>query len=380
MLRRFIVLNIFLFCLTRIYAYTSPQSFVLNGMIKGRDTGMIILMYPVTSERYVRDTTYLENGKFQFTGDIFQPSSSILKGPSGEGNIVWFYIEPGEQHIYLEENKFENSRITGSYTQKQNDTLSKQIKLIELKHEQWLIQREGLLKEHDMAGDARTKTEIEKRLQQFDKKVETLNSERLDKMVSFIRDHSNSYVSPSLLNGILTSNRLPTETVELIFARLSDRIKTSFDGILVSEELSKRRINRPAPDFVVIDIDNKQISLSQFKGKHVLINFWASWCLPCIKKIPELKQLLSQYQSKGFAIINISIDSKRENWIKAVKKYNLQGFHNVLTSKDIESKYSNTKMPIPSEILVGPTGLMAWNSMNVNSKALNDVLKECFIE
>lgn len=378
---RFIVLIIFLFFVIGNYAQSNKDTFVLNGIIKGRDTGRIILGYSVTKDKYIRDTTYLQKGKFKFTGKIFQPTSSSLKGSAAEGNIIWFYLEPGEQYAVLEENKFEDIKMRGSFTQNQYDTLNKQIKAIELKNEKWLKQKDSLLRElkkAKKANDTLTKSEIESKLSQFDGKIEMLNNETLNAMVTFISDHPDSYVSASNLNTLLYTNRLKTEIVDSLFLKLSDRIKNSIDGILVFEEINKRKINRKAPDFTVQDIYNKQVSLSEFKGKHVLINFIASWCSPCIKKIPELKQFLNSYHSKGFEIINISIDQKKENWIKAVKKYELESFYNVIANTEINNKYSNTKLPIPSEILVGPKGLVLWNSMNLNSKSLAETLRDSF--
>jgi len=375
-LKQFVVLIILLFLFIVSYAQ-NRKAFVLNGIIKGRDTGKIILTYPVTNNQFIRDTTYVQKGKFQFSGKIFQPSSSSLRGSAREGNIIYFYLEPGNQYVFLGESKFEDIRMTGSYTQNQNDTLQKQIKKIELKNEKWLKQRDSLLRELEKTNDKLTRNEIKSKLSQFDEKVDMLNNEMLNAMVTFISEHPDSYVSPTDLYIILVSNRLKTETVDTLFLKFSDKIKNSFDGILISEEINKRKINTKVPDFSAKDIDNNQIRLSEFEGKHVLLNFWASWCAPCIKKIPELKNFFSFYHSKGFEIINISIDAKRENWVKAVNKYKLESFHNVITNEDIENKYSNTKMPIPSEILVGPTGLMLWNSMNLNSKSLEQALNDC---
>ncbi len=252
------------------------------------------------------------------------------------------------------------------------------MKTIKLKYDKWLKQRDSLFKELDKANDTLIKSEIKSQSPQFDEIIGRLNNESLNAMVTFISDHPDSYVSATNLYSILSTNHLKTEVVDSLFLKLSDRIKNSIDGIIVFEEINKRKINRKAPDFNVKDIGNRQISLSEFKGKHVLINFTASWCIPCIKKIPDLKQFLNFYQSKGFEIINISIDEKKENWIKAVKKFELKSFHNVIANKDIGNKYSNTKMPIPSEILIGPTGLMLWNSMNLNSKSLAETLKASF--
>jgi len=109
----------------------------------------------------------------------------------------------------------------------------------------------------------------------------------------------------------------------------------------------------------------------------VIINFWATYCVPCIKEIPELKILHNKYASKGFAIITISIDADKQNWIDAVKKYQLEKFRNVLANDEIHQKYSNTKQPIPSMLLINRQGIIIWNSMSP-TVSLSEILSKEF--
>ena len=75
-----------------------------------------------------------------------------------------------------------------------------------------------------------------------------------------------------------------------------------------------------APEITLPDATGKMVSLSSFKGKVVLIDFWASWCKPCRASIPSVIKLQKKYQSKNFEVFGVSIDSKKKAWLGAIKK------------------------------------------------------------
>ncbi|MBO9631486.1 MAG: TlpA family protein disulfide reductase [Chitinophagaceae bacterium] len=77
---------------------------------------------------------------------------------------------------------------------------------------------------------------------------------------------------------------------------------------------------KPAPTFTYPDPNGKNVSLASYKGKYVLIDFWASWCGPCRQAIPKVKDLYEQYRSKGFEVLGVSIDNDKKAWLKAVEE------------------------------------------------------------
>ena len=78
------------------------------------------------------------------------------------------------------------------------------------------------------------------------------------------------------------------------------------------------------PDFTLPDQNGKKIKLSDFRGKYVLIDFWASWCGPCMREMPNIVKLYKECKGKDFEILGVSLDSKKEAWLGAIKKNNMK--------------------------------------------------------
>ena len=93
------------------------------------------------------------------------------------------------------------------------------------------------------------------------------------------------------------------------------------------------RIGANAPDFTVQDSDHK-VSLSQFRGQVVVLNFWATWCPPCVEETPSLVQMQSRFRNKGVVVLAVSIDADDAAYHKFLKDYNV----NMVTVRDEEQK------------------------------------------
>ena len=86
------------------------------------------------------------------------------------------------------------------------------------------------------------------------------------------------------------------------------------------EAAKQKQLTGKAPDFTLPNLKGKNVKLSDYKGKHLLIDFWASWCKPCRMKIKELKKEYDRLQELGIEVIAISCDKKKEDWLKAVEE------------------------------------------------------------
>ena len=139
-------------------------------------------------------------------------------------------------------------------------------------------------------------------------------------------------------------------------------------------------LNKPAPDFTLPDVNGKPVSLSSFKGKYVLVDFWASWCPPCRAENPNVVKVYNEFKDKNFTVLGVSLDrpGQKEAWVKAIKDDNLSWTH-VSDLKFWDSQVVNLYGfdGIPYNVLVDPTGKVIGESLRgeeLESK-LRSVLK-----
>jgi peroxiredoxin len=139
--------------------------------------------------------------------------------------------------------------------------------------------------------------------------------------------------------------------------------------------VAKTDIGKVAPDFTFPDINGKQVSLSSFKGKYVLIDFWASWCGPCRKESPNVQKQYQLYKDKGFEVVSVSIDKKIDDWKKAITQDNLKG--TLLLAQDSKKiMLDYTFSGIPYMVLLDKEGKII--AKDLRGDPLQEKLKEIF--
>jgi peroxiredoxin len=145
---------------------------------------------------------------------------------------------------------------------------------------------------------------------------------RRELSISFIKQHPDSYVSlvmalPNVVEGERDTSFVP------YYNSLSASIRSTKKGVEmrgIIEGLKAMRPGAMAPDFTQPDTSGKQITLSSFRGKYVLLDFWASWCGPCRDENPNVVKLYKKYKSKNFTILSVSLDraKDRKEWMNAI--------------------------------------------------------------
>ena len=146
--------------------------------------------------------------------------------------------------------------------------------------------------------------------------------------------------------------------------KYSEYIKPKYPNHKVVKEFVARMmgvkpvsVGQPAPQFELPSIDGKMIKLSDFKGKYVLLDFWASWCAPCREENPNVVKVFNTYKNKGFAVLGVSLDDNKNAWLKAVKDDNLT-WTQVSELKRWEGKVATQYRVegIPASFILDPSG------------------------
>lgn len=388
MTRKFILYVCFLICIQFVYAQQKLKNeFILQGTMLNRQDGLVYLSYQNMEGKYFRDSAFIKNGKFGFKGMISEPTMAYFTTNAqvrgmDDPNYTSFYLEPAVMKIVVRENEFKEAKISGSKTQREYEDL--QLKSGKLR-KRWKVVMDTL-SEVNKRSNAEYQELKNWVLKPYIEEMKEINW-------NFLRSHPNSYVSPMVLFSV--AGDLTSDSLIMYYNRFPEKVKQTAYGKIIREELERRKIGVPgtiAANFTATDINGNKLTLADYKGKYVLIDFWASWCVPCRKGNPHLLAVYSKYKEKGFEIIGISDDDRNhEAWRKAVDQDKIGVWKHVLRGLDMDKKLKGQKNPndisegygiatLPTKILIDANGniIGRYGESKEDVDAMDKKLEEIF--
>lgn len=198
----------------------------------------------------------------------------------------------------------------------------------------------------------------------------------------FIMSRPKNYYSLYLLHNILSEQEPDLQFIQDELEGLPvDLLQTTL-AISIFEKTSVLKtlaIGQPLPDFKQSNAEQEIVKLSDFAGKYVLVDFWASWCLPCRRTHPHLVNAYEKYRDQGFEIVGVSLDEERGDWLKAIKDDGLTWTQlSDLQGPDNSVAKQFFIRSIPDNFLIDPYGVII--ARGLQGKQLSNKLKEVFIE
>lgn len=321
----------------------------INGQITGDYNGYVYLVSEewLNGPQHVLDSCLVEKGAYRFKG--VAPKDAVIHFiKSKTGDLSPIFLEPGTINVKAASHFFLGAETSGTINNNLWTFYNMQHKFVQdsvMKGTtiDWMRVGRGT-QEHENAEFERRSKLIERRWLDIQRSmVKNYNNEAFAPFISFFEMKAD--VSLDELKAIRKS-----------FAANLDKHPYS---IQLEEYIANMefKIGMEAPAFDITGMDGKNIELKDYKGKYVLIDFWASWCGPCLREMPNVKKLYNETRGKNFEIIGISLDTKEDAWKASVKAQDLkwaQACDLLMWGGPVAKKYN--VHAIPRTILIDPQG------------------------
>ena len=318
-------------CVAALCAACAQQPkdrFTLDGTAEGWDGQYVYLSYQNDTIR-VQDSTLVQDGKFHFEGQLLRPVAAMFNGKLTTNvydrtKMTSFYMEPAAMTLTVDIADLSKSVLEGSVTQAGVDSLE--------------AQREAIMAEAKSIEDAIAKETDHEKQAELREQLEPYQ-ERANKLLdAYIASHPASVAAVDYMRFRIAN--MTYEDAKKIYDTFTPEVQQTEAGREIAKELdvlARVQPGQPAPDFEATDVNGKPFRLSDLRGNYVVIDFWASWCVPCRKSNPHMKEMYAKYHDKGLEYVYVADnDNQPDAWRKAIKEDGLEAFHHVLRGMKVD--------------------------------------------
>ncbi len=323
---------------------TQKNKYQITGKINGKVAAKAYLQLYESGEMTIIDSANFVNGTFKFKGSLSSPDYYYIQIGESQ-NRISFFVENSKITITAHADSLQHAKITGSKTNNDYNAFNESKTVFDNK-------LNAIYNDYKKAETDELKTKIEI-------KYDSIDNLKAEYTKNYIVNNNSSMLAPFIIQRELVYKIDLQELLALTDTLNPELIENKYTKKLYKriELLRNLQPGKPAVVFTQNDTAGNPISLSDFKGKYLLIDFWASWCVPCRKANPTVVAMFNKYSAKGFTILSVSMDDNKEKWIKAIETDGLTWSH-VSTLNGWKNPVGKLYAvnSIPHTILIDPDG------------------------
>lgn len=296
----------------------------------------------------------VNNGVFSIKGELEEPEQAVIsfnQDAKPDSASLVFLIDKGIVQVAIAD-KLSTAKVTGSKPDQDFKAYLNKTKGDTQDFNEFYTQ----LEQQVMRGANRDSLQVV-----FQNAYEIYKRDMNNIRLDFIKSHPDAFISLLLLPDIAEYSQ-NYQLVDSLYNSLAADVKKKPSAKIIHEKFKNERqlaIGAVAPEFSQPDIEGKQVKLSDFRGKYVLLDFWASWCGPCRQENPNVVKVFNQYKDKNFTVLGVSLDRQngKSAWLKAIEEDKLTWTHvSDLKFWQNEAAMKYNIKSIPQNFLLDPNG------------------------